>query len=261
MRRLLGVVIAAVGVLCASGRAEAQIVNVQSQIGEVPEGVSGQVDAGADWRTGNTDLLILSGAVTTRYKHKDHLVFAVVKGEYGRVGQDPSTTFLKHTFEHVRYRLRLSGRVTAEAFVQHEFDGFRRLQLRALAGAGARVTLVDEPDFNVIVGVAYMFEREELDEKMGAMDAGENYNNHRASTYALLGAKVNDKVTFGETVYFQPRLDDPGDARLLSETSLLVKLSDKFTFKTAFVVAHDSDPPDLLEKTDTVLQSNVSYKF
>jgi putative salt-induced outer membrane protein YdiY len=252
--------LAAVLVLALAGAAEAQIVNVQSQIGEVPEGFSGQIDAAADYRTGNVDLLLLTGALTVRYKHDDHLVFMVLKGEYGELG-DPGTNFLKHSFEHVRYRFKLNARLTLEAFAQHEFDQFRRMQLRALVGAGPRITVLDQPNLAVTIGVAYLLEHEELDERMGATDAGDTFTDHRISSYAVISAKVNDKVTFSETVYAQPKITDPGDVRLLSEMALLVKLTDKFTFKTAFVLAHDSNPPDLLDDTDTVLISGISFKF
>jgi putative salt-induced outer membrane protein YdiY len=258
--RTVALVVLVVGALAVPSVAAAQIVNVQSQIGDVPEGFSGQIDAVADWRTGNTDLVLVAGTVTLRYKHDRSLVFATVKGEYGEVG-DPGATFLKHTFEHLRYRYTLTDRVTIEAFGQHEYDEFRRLQLRALLGLGGRFTLVTGAGFSVIVGVAYMLEHEELDEKMGAIDAGDSYTNHRASTYLLGSYKLNDKVTLSETVYAQPRLDDPSDLRLLNQTQLAVKLTDRLSFTTSFLLAHDSSPPDLLEGTDTSLQSGISFKF
>jgi putative salt-induced outer membrane protein YdiY len=258
--RIWVLVAATVATLAIPRHGRAQIVNVQSQIGEVPEGVSGQVDAAADFRRGNTNVLILSGAVTVRYKHDDHLVFAVAKGEYGEVG-DPGSTFIKHTFEHLRYRLTLTPRFTVEAFAQHELDEFRRLKLRALAGAGGRFTLLGRANFSLVVGVAYMLEHEELDAKVGAADAGDSYTNHRLSSYLMGGFKLNDQVALSESVYLQPRLDEPSDLRVLNETQLYVKLNDRFSFKTTLVLAHDSDPPDLLKDTDVVLQSGISYKF
>ncbi len=244
-------------------RAHAQIVNVQSLLGQdLPEGFSGNLDAGADWRTGNTDLLLVQGAATLRYKHEDHLVFAIVRSAYSRVGSgDDAQQIIGNTFEHLRYRWKLSPRITAEAFGQHEYDQFRRLQLRALVGAGARLTLLANPKAGLVLGVAYMLEQEQLGEKEGTTDGGHRYTASRASTYLLFTSALNDVVTFVDTVYWQPRLGDPSDFRLLDETQLQVKLSEHVTFKTAFVLAHDASPPQTVEKTDTALQTGISIKF
>lgn len=260
-----GALVVAAAVLCSVGfaqRAEAQIVNVQSLIGEIKEGVSGGVDASADWRTGNVALLILSGAGTLRYKHDKDLVFAIVKGDYGKLIGDgvPDTKFMKKTFEHVRYRRAFHPRVTGEAFVQNEADEFRRLLLRALVGVGPRFTIVAEPSVFVAAGVAYMFEYEKIREDM-ELDAGATQSNHRLSSYAVVSIGPNDKIKVGDTVYFQPRVDDPGDFRLLNELSLLSKISTHVAIKTAFVLAYDTSPPDKIKKLDTTLQTGISLSF
>jgi putative salt-induced outer membrane protein YdiY len=257
------VVALALVVLAAPRLARAQIVNVQSLLGqETPEGFSGALDAGADWRTGNTELLILSGASTLRYKSGDHLVFAVARAAYGRIGSgDDEKQIIGNTFEHVRYRWRLGDRLTAETFGQHELDKFRRLKLRALAGVGPRLSIFTDKQAALVFGVAYMFEYERLDDKVGTIDAGADYTTQRMSTYLVFTSALNDVVTFAETVYLQPNLADLADFRLLNETQLQVKLTDHFTFKTALVIAHDASPPDTVKKTDTSMQTGISFKF
>jgi putative salt-induced outer membrane protein YdiY len=253
----------AVALLAWPRAAHAQIVNVQSLLGQdVAEGFSGNLDAGADWRTGNTELLLVQGAATLRYKHEDHLVFAIVRGAYSRVGTGADEEqIIGNTFEHLRYRWKLTPRLTAEAFGQHEYDEFRRLQLRALVGVGPRVTLSEQKSAGLVVGVAYMFEYQELDRKVDAIDAGRTESTSRLSSYLMFTSALNEVVTFVDTVYYQPSLERAGDFRVLDETQLQVKLTEHFTFKTAFVLAHDSAPPLTVESTDTALQTGVSFKF
>jgi hypothetical protein len=262
-RLLVALGLGVVAVIAAPRAAHAQIVNVQNLVGQdLPEGFSGAVDATADWRTGNVELLIVSGAATVRYKRSDHLIFGIVRGSYGRVGEeDEREQIIGNTFEHLRYRWKWTDRVTAEIFVQHEFDEFRRLQFRALAGLGPRFTLVSQKELGLVVGVAYLYEREQLDDKEGTTDAGAEASAHRLSSYVLFTSALNEVVTFAETGYFQPDLTDPGDFRFLSETQLLVKLNDWLTFRTAFVFAHDASPPETVEKTDTSMQTGLSVKF
>jgi putative salt-induced outer membrane protein YdiY len=252
-------------IVCAASRAEAQIVNVQSLVGaKTPEGFSGQVDLSADWRTGNTQFLILSGAATVRYKHKKDLVFAIVKGDYGRTGVGATaSTFIKKTFEHVRYRHTINDWLTGEAFVQNEADLFRRLAIRFVTGLGPRFTLLNTSGFAVAYGIAYMFEYDKINDTPGPMitDAGRTFSEHRISTYAVGNYALNDKVVIGETVYFQPRVDAFSDFRLLSEFSLVSKISNHLAAKTAFVVAYDKTPPDTIKQLDTSLQAGITVAW
>jgi putative salt-induced outer membrane protein YdiY len=240
--------------------ATAQIVNVQSRIGEVPQGFSGQLEGTLDWRTGNVDLLATAGAATLRYRHDRHLAFAIARGEYGRSGE-PSRRFMARTFAHLRYRRELTPLVAIEGFGQHELDRFRRLELRALVGAGPRFTLLSGGTFGLALGTAYMLEREALDDNPDASDAGRSTTTHRLSSYAIFSIKANENVSLVNTIYFQPAFADPGDLRLLEELSLVAKLSGWLAVKTAYALAYDAAPPSLLESTDSSLQTSLLLQF
>ncbi len=246
--------------LCVSSVAHAQIVNVQSLIGDEPEeGLSGAVEAGADYRRGNVDLVLARAAATARFRRGDDIVFAIVKGEYGRTGE-PSATFVAKVFEHARYRRVLTSIVTAEAFAQHEGDRFRRLRVRALVGAGPRVRIARGESWSLHGGAAYMFEHEQLSDDALA-GAGERQNAHRVSTYLVGQVEANEHVTASATCYVQPRLDRPRDLRVLGEAALATALSSHVTFKTALVVAHDAEPPPEIEQTDVSVLSAFAAKF
>jgi len=255
---------AALAVAVALPRAaHAQIVDVQSLIGrDVPECWSGKLEAGLDWRTGNTRLFRAAGAMVARYRRHDHLWFAVVRGEYAEsAGKDqPLVTSVSKTFEHVRYRWQVLPRLAAEAFVQNEADRFRRLRVRALAGAGPRVLVAGGAAWDVHVGLAYMIEYEQLVED-GLAGAGDASTTSRLSSYAVATYAVNDKVTASETVYAQPRLLAPSDLRLLSELALATALNTHLGFRVSFVVAHDSRPPPDTARTDTSLQVGITVSF
>ena len=76
------------------------------------------------------------------------------------------------------------------------------LQLRALVGVGPRVTLLEQKQAGLVVGVAYMFEYQELDKKDGLVDAGRTESTNRLSSYLLFTSALNDVVTFVDTVYW-----------------------------------------------------------
>lgn len=244
-----------------SAPARAGIVNVQSALAtDADEGVSGSVTGAADYRTGNTNLLLLSLAPVVRYRSGKHLVVGIARGEYGKTG-DPLDTFIKRTFAHARYRYRINQRLVGELFAQHALDEFVRLRTRALAGVGPKVDLVGGKRYDLDVGVAYMLEYELLSTDPMLADSGAGDLAHRASSYLALRVELDDRLQLIGTTYVQPRLTDTSDVRLLNEATLSLKVNARFAFSTSFIVAYDTAPPDSIEKTDAALKSSVTVSF
>lgn len=238
--------------------AAAGIVNVQSILAtEADEGFSGAVTATADWRTGNTELLVLSAAPVARLRVGKNLAIGILRGEFGRAA---GARIIGSTFAHLRYRRDLHPRLLAEVFAQHELDQFRRLATRALVGVGPRAVLVDAGKLNVAFGLAYMLEFEQLRDDMEP-DAGASDLQHRASSYAMVRYQIDDRLQAVETAYAQPRLNDPNDVRLLSDSQLVVKITPTLALTTSFMIAYDAAPPDAIQKLDTALKSSITINF
>ena len=239
--------------------AYAQIVNVQGQLAKPPEtdGVTGQAELKLDWREGNNPLFDIGGSGSVLVRRGRVLSLALVRGGYGT---SRGLTLTKRTFEHVRTRVFLSCVWRWEAFAQHEYDQFRRLSVRALAGTGPALQILNTKEVGLLAGAAYMLELEVLDNRMGTIDAGRETTAHRASLY-LTGTENAGAVSFAQTVYVQPRLDDAGDVRVLGELSVTSKLSKRIALSDAFTVAYDRTPPDGVKRYDTQLRVSVIVTF
>lgn len=239
-------------------RAQAGIVNVQSSLAtEADEGLSGSVDGSVDWRTGNLARLWLTLAPVARYRSGDHLFVALASAE---LFQTEGADFDRKIFEHLRYRHEINCRITGEVFVQHELNEKRRLLLRALTGAGPRFQLADTERLQVGLGVAYMIEYEQLDDQ-SMLDPDQTVLNHRVSSYLTGSYEVEKNLLLVGTFYAQPRITDVSDIRLLAEAQVVVKVTDKLSFKNSFSMYYDREPPDTVEPLDTRLQSGISYSF
>jgi hypothetical protein len=241
-------------------QADAQIVNVQGQLAKPPSenGVTGQAELKLDWREGNNPIFDLGGSGSVLVRRNRLLALALVRGGYGT---SQGLTLTKRTFEHVRGRAFLSCVWRWEVFAQHEYDQFRRLSVRALAGTGPALQILNTEDFGLLVGAAYMYELERLDKREGTSDAGRERYAHRASVYVTGTQSVNDKVSFAETVYVQPRLDNAGDVRILGEASITSKLSKRIALSDAFVFAYDRSPPEGIKRYDTQLRVSLLVTF
>lgn len=259
---LLALSISAAVVSLVPTDASAQIVNVQNLAGKaVADGLSGNVGLSFDLRAGNVQFLLAGADFTTFYKIGDHVVLLTAKGDYGKKGtvglweEDP---FRERVFEHLRYRRTLSDRWALEAFVQHEYDRWRRLRIRALAGGGPRMDIEVSKDTHAAVGFAYMWQGEEL-LKPQAGDIEGFYVEHRISTYVTGGSKLNDFVVLSGTAYLQPRIDDVTDIRALVDGELTIALTAKLGLKVSYVVALDSRPPATVRGYDLTTKLGFAY--
>jgi hypothetical protein len=113
----------------------------------------------------------------------------------------------------------------------------------------------------VLTGVAYILEYEHLDDRVGVSDAGARSTAHRGSAYVTGRENVGDGVTIVETFYAQPRIDEPGDLRLLGELAVVSKLSSRVALKNSFNLAYDRTPPEGVERTDTALELAVVVTY
>lgn len=250
------VVVAFLVLIAGLGQASAQIVNVQGQLAKPPEndGTTGQIELKADWREGNNQLIDLGATASVLVKRGRLLLLALARGGYG---SSRGLTLTRRTFEHLRARVTIDCRWRWEAFTQHEYDAFRRLSIRALAGTGPALQIVQTKSIGLLAGAAYMLELERLDHREGAIDAGDRSVFHRASFYLTGTQSLGTGVSLAETIYVQPRLDDPGDIRFLGELSVTSKLSKRLALSDALVFGYDRTPPDLVRRFDMQLRISL----
>ncbi|WP_437671679.1 DUF481 domain-containing protein [Sorangium sp. So ce131] len=249
----------AVALELVTSPASAQIVNVHPLVAANggKEGLSVTVDGSADVRTGNTRLLALGGSATAGYRAGRHQVFLMARAEFSQEAGDP---IVNKDLEHLRYRLSVKGPLEAEVFLQHDRDAFRRLALRALAGAGPRLRVAPIPGFEAALGLALLLEHERL--SSGAEpDAGDEVFDARLSTYLVLATSVTPHLTLGNTFYLQPRLDRAGDVRVLSESSLLAAVTKHVSVKMSLSSAYDAQPPAGVLPLDATLKSALQLSF
>ncbi len=238
--------------------AHAGIYNMQSILStKAEEGLSGAISASADWRRGNVTYLFLSTTPLARYRSGNHLFIGMMRGDHKTSGD---ATIISNTLEHLRYRYRISNELLGEVFVQHSFDDVKRLNLRALVGAGPKVTLVTGKSYALDLGVSYMLEYERL-QKGAFSDSGATDLAHRNSTYLTGYYQADDHFQITESVYLQPRLTGASDVRLLSESQITFKITRRLSYTTSFTIAYDSRPPDTIKKLDTALISSITFQL
>ncbi len=201
-------------------------VNTDRLRGVGEDGVREKLGCTLALQSGNARIDVRTGA---------HYAFATGELQYGIKNDAP---FRDHPFGHLRYNYRLQPWLVAEAFTQLERDGFARLQLRSLAGAGLRVQYLDAEPLTIFQGTTPMYEHENLD--------GSALDQHPATTstvrwsnYLNVRLHLSDSAHLTGTVYAQPRLDAFEDVCVLRQATLGVDLTEHLSFTAEFNLRYD----------------------
>jgi hypothetical protein len=220
-------------------------------------GVSGTVEVSFENQTGNTDLAEGGFSLGLGWRGDGRMALLVASVDAGR-GRDETT--VNKGFIHLRGGRDLGTRVMWEVFVQHEYDRLARLTARSLVGTGPRFTLFERGKAAGHLGIAYMFEREEVDVLPGS---GEDpvQRNHRVSTYLAVDVGVKERVSFNNTVYVQPRIGEVDDVRVLEEAGVKVGLVGSLSLNVALKVRYDAQPPAGVKDLDTSVTNRLAWDF
>ncbi len=254
--------------------ATAQTVNAEALTRD-EEGFGFELAGALSIQRGNTYLTNVGGGLHAQYQtHHDqteqeradevppwiaHRVFVNGAGSFAA---DEEDAIVKRSSAHARWTAMWWKRLGSEVFAQYQYDEFRRLQARVLAGVGARAVLVHTAEFQAALGSGYMAEYENLTPEAAGDDPPETIA-HRWTNFlsARLALFEDDRLVLQNTVYVQPRFDDFSDFRVLEEFELDVAVTKVLSFGTALTVAHDSRPPTDVEPTDLRLEQRIKVSF
>lgn len=251
----LAAIVLVVG-LTAAAPARAQ-VNTEKMRALDVNGFRTTLGGDVAFQSGNADLFEVGANVRFDYRGGRHYAFFL--GEV-RYGEEDGKSFRDRSFAHVRYNYQIAAPLVAEAFSQVEQNGFTRLQLRVLAGAGVRLRYVDTERVKVFQGTTPMYEFENL-ESSGLVRHPAEVSTVRWSNYVNVRLRLTDATQLLTTAYVQPRVDDVEDVRLLNESALAVAITEHVTLTVGFNLNYDSRPPDEVESLDVALRNGVKVSF
>ncbi len=263
--------LAAMVVLGSAVSAQAQIVNVLSKVSRQSEdGVSGELSLSSAYKKGNINLRQFKAGALAHYKAGDHLVSWIGNGRHLKKGTDDSDP-INRTFQHIRYRYFSSAWLSAEGFMQYEYDEGRNLQLRTLLGGGPRFSAEVTEDLSVALGMALMIEREIKEGKDIELGDARQYA-LRSSNYVEVFYKWGETLGLQLTAFYQPLVYAHGDnatkkvgtvgddRRILLEPALQMKANSYLGMKLAYRYAFNSRP-FTNEDTDHAVTSSLTLSF
>lgn len=207
-------------------------------------------------RSGNTDQLGFGAGALFGLSRNMNLFYVSGSAAYSRTNHE---TDVENAFLHARYNRMLVPRIAWEVFSQVESDRFRRVSFRGLAGSGPRFDVVDAEKLQLFYGVSYMLEVTERSAEVPPPDREQI--RHRLNNYTTLNYNPDPRVALSETVYCQPRFDQPSDFWFLSVFTARFKVTTLLSTELDFRVHRESWAPPGVEPTDTVLLSSLDFSL
>ncbi len=237
----------------AAPQAHAQIVNtLRAGWREEANGWSGSVLATISLAEGNVKYFMLDAGAAIQFQTERHRIRLL--GHAGRTTAG-GTEISKDFMGHLRHNYRILPWLSSLAFLQAQYDLFRRIQNRLLLGLGARFDLVNAETFDLSLGASYMREIENvIDDGEGAI----GYD--RASLFAVAYGRLAP-VRIDLSSFYQPLLGDPADWRTIVVASFRIDLIGELDYLLGFTFRYDSEPPDGVKETDLRLRTGLQFDF
>jgi hypothetical protein len=237
---------------CASPL-RAQIVNPLRGFDEAERGWAGGVESTIAIADGNTEYFEfeLSGAV----QHQSERNRWRLLGRYQRRTAS-GVEIAESRMTHLRHNYRLLPWFSSLAFLQAQYEPFKRIETRLLAGAGARVDLFEGVMWHTAVGAAVMLENEELIDV-----AGRTTTDVRCSFFVSMFRDVKEGVDIDLVGFYQPRVDRPSDSRAVMVGSFRVDIVGDLYLVFRYNAEYDANPPAGVDNLDQNLRAGLGYDF
>ncbi len=202
--------------------------------------------------TQNTQQILTFGInFHSQYRYNRHKILAISDLA---VIKTPNQDYVNSGYQHLRYGYKLFPRLSAEAFLQAQYNRVLLLDYRYLAGIGPRVRIIKKDRHKLYVGCMYMFEQQSQ-----AFETIKQQN-HRMSSYVTFNIGLS-KFDFSSTTFYQPVLNDFENYRIASDNNIDVGINNHFNLKIGVNLLFDTRQPPGVPELVYVIRNGISFRF
>ncbi len=246
--------IVALFIIGFSFTAKSQILNAES-LRKVTDtsGFSGSASLAFSLKRDVNDYLSFGSNIHIQYKMNKHLVLLKNDIQFQNI---EGNKFENSGITHLRYNYRFHPRIAWEIFTQAQYNKVSKIEFRGLMGTGPRFKLTSSEKYKFYFGTHIMYEQEELSDGVTPLQ-----RDFRSSSYLSLSLYPTKTITFVSTTYFQPKLNDFGDYRFTSQSSLVIDLINNLAFSTTYTFSYDETPAVGIPNSQYNFESGFVYSF
>ncbi len=239
--------------ICFSSNASAIVTISNLKFDNTNSEFIGSFEADIRGSSGNTDNSAWHLGSNLIWHRSRYINLFILGYDYGESNNKRN---LNKTFIHTRHIHQYNSTLDWELFGQLEQNEFTRLSRRELLGGGIRIPVMT----NGHLGIGAFYFAEWLDKADFTTDKL-NEDGFRFNAYWSGDYKFNDATLFESRLYYQPKIDESNDYKVLFNGSIKVNISKNLGLKLSVNIVHDNRPPQNIEKTDFNYRSGIEYNF
>ncbi len=238
---------------------EAQtILNTERfQLAEV-DGPHLTLNLSATGRRGNTELFVADASGIAGIQRERHWTRVIFGGSYLRADE---TSILNNRFVQLRYSWIPNEQFQTFHFVQLQRNDNLKLRSRLLVGSGAQARVASGERRSLSLGTGAMLEWEELQADAVAPGVSPDTRALRMANLAVYRHDLASGATILNILFFQPRIDDFGDLRVLNDLGITFPVTEQVRLTFTGEWRRDTRPPEALGRDDLIFRAGVSIDF
>ncbi len=204
-------------------------VNTESMRGDITTpGVNHNMTLNFSYFSGKSEIIQLMGTYQMNYLLKSNW-YGLLSGKYNRAFEKGKEDFSNQGFVHLRTAKPIMAQTDIEGFIQKETNHFINLENRELLGSGLRINQFE----NLYWGIGIMHEKEKYN------NIPQEQNFIKSTNHINYKVNILNKVDLENVMYYQFKLENPEDYRILWEGTLSIKASKGISFYTKVLYRFD----------------------
>ena len=205
------------------------------------------------------EFLALGSEISSIYAPGKH--FYMLLGEVSYV-ENNSSKILNNGNVHVRSTFNFRTRFSPELFAQAQYDDFRGLNDRILAGGALRWNAIRKDNFMLTVGSGPMYEFERWLSPIDREEVEARFL--KLSSNVIVRWSIGEHVDMNTIVYYQLGYDSDIEAtrnRFTNSTNLNFRINEKISFKTGLRLAYEDRPIVPITKFIYSIENGISLNL
>lgn len=246
--------------LLATGSLAAPAFAQEAEVDEQPDLWKVAAELSYTDQSGNESLRLLTTGLNLTHLEPERYELDVTL--QSRYGEDDQRVIARNHYGAATFDFAPQASISPFLFADAENDRFRRLDLRASGGAGAKYTFYRPPDTDnrASASLALLYSYENRSAPAGEPEPG-------ARQFARLSLRFKGAQALREGVdlvhisFLQPVANEIEDYLLRTETGIKTSLTDRLALSVVYQTSRDSRPPQGVGADDRLLKTGLILNF
>jgi hypothetical protein len=188
-----------------------------------------------------------------------HRVSSITDINYLSLNNQP---FTNTGYQHFRFEMYNDQKINPEAFAQYQYDNFRRLDPRLLAGTGIRYRFIRNDKITLTFGMGIMYESERWTDPYTEQVIQADF--WKSTNYVIFRFRISDWADFNSIQYYQTAYDPGIQAyrnRYNTDINLNTTITRRLLWTFSFSLNFEDKPIVPITRTIYRFSNGITFKF